>query len=113
MEDKLAGKTVAMKTVICKSYFPNISIWEAYSAFKLQGLVSCDGDLNSRFLCINADFLTKRISDLREGFIIPEMNWDSCYTYPKGNCVWKSLTSERFPTFQCETPLVEVAGTLV
>ena len=113
MGDEVASETVAMKTSIGKCYFPYISIWEAKPTFKLQRLINIDRDLNAGFLFINEELFSKCIGDLREGLVVPEMNWDSSYIYPERYCVWESFRRERFPTLQRETLLIEVAGSLV
>lgn len=112
MGDEVASETVAMKTFIGKCYFPYISIWEANPTFKLQRLINIDRDLNAGFLFINEELFSKCIGDLREGLVVPEMNWDSSYIYPERYCVWESFRRERFPTLQRETLLIEVAGRL-
>ena len=102
-----------MKNFRGESYFSNIAIWKANSTFKLQRLVCFNGDLNSSLFVIDEKFFTKRVGDLREGLVIPEVYWDSRYSYPEGYCVREGFTREGFPMLQRKTPLVEVARSLI
>lgn len=113
MGDEFAGKAVAVETLIGKGYSSNISIRKANSTLKLQGLVCINGDLDSCLFFVDEEFFTQCVRYLREGFVILEVDWDSRNTNPERDCVWEIFTSAGFPSFKCETLLVEVAWALV